>query len=237
MPNLHFCNVSQNKFVSETEKVKSRDKWWVFNRSQTMGILALVMLIGVSIGLKSISPSLIYHFEPIDTTNLSLILKDLKGRDTLMHTPDVVVPSADTFETFLFDPNSISSDSLELFGFSKHLSTRFFKFRNAVDGFSSKEQVLELYGLSQSLKDRLDSCIVLVDRQEVDNPADHSDKHQTEVTRKWEPYPKKKEWPLLNIELNTADTSDLKAIYGIGSVRARQIVKFRDALGGFTHVK
>jgi DNA uptake protein ComE-like DNA-binding protein len=35
------------------------------------------------------------------------------------------------------------------------------------------------------------------------------------------------------ININTADTTDLKKIYGIGSVLAKRIIKFRDALGGF----
>ena len=35
------------------------------------------------------------------------------------------------------------------------------------------------------------------------------------------------------IELNSADTIELKKIKGIGSVFAKRIVKFRDALGGF----
>lgn len=37
------------------------------------------------------------------------------------------------------------------------------------------------------------------------------------------------------IELNSADTIELKKIKGIGSVFAKRIVKFRDALGGFVN--
>ncbi len=35
------------------------------------------------------------------------------------------------------------------------------------------------------------------------------------------------------IELNSADTNSLKSLNGIGSVFAKRIIKFRDALGGF----
>ena len=35
------------------------------------------------------------------------------------------------------------------------------------------------------------------------------------------------------VELNSADTTELKKLKGIGSVFAKRIVKFRDALGGF----
>lgn len=37
----------------------------------------------------------------------------------------------------------------------------------------------------------------------------------------------------LMIELNTADTSDLKKLWGIGQVLSQRIIRFRDKLGGF----
>lgn len=37
----------------------------------------------------------------------------------------------------------------------------------------------------------------------------------------------------LMIELNTADTSDLKRLWGIGDVLSQRIIRFRDKLGGF----
>jgi DNA uptake protein ComE-like DNA-binding protein len=37
----------------------------------------------------------------------------------------------------------------------------------------------------------------------------------------------------LTIDINTADTTQLKNIYGIGSTLAKRIIKFRDGLGGF----
>lgn len=40
----------------------------------------------------------------------------------------------------------------------------------------------------------------------------------------------------ITIDLNKADTSELKRLRGIGSVLASRIVKFRDALGGFHDV-
>jgi len=39
------------------------------------------------------------------------------------------------------------------------------------------------------------------------------------------------------IELNSADTTDLKKIRGIGSSMAKRIVRYRSQLGGYTHVE
>lgn len=51
-------------------------------------------------------------------------------------------------------------------------------------------------------------------------------------------YPKVEKWPRGTIvELNSADTTVLKKVPGIGSVFARRIIKYRDLLGGFYSVE
>ena len=49
-------------------------------------------------------------------------------------------------------------------------------------------------------------------------------------------YPVKYE-TLVQVDLNEADTNQLKKIPGIASYRARQIVRYRESLGGFVHVE
>ena len=39
-----------------------------------------------------------------------------------------------------------------------------------------------------------------------------------------------------NFDLNLADTTQLKSVYGIGSVRAKRIVAYRNSLGGFVEM-
>jgi len=46
-------------------------------------------------------------------------------------------------------------------------------------------------------------------------------------------YKTKKEYPKLNIELNSADTATLKKLYGIGKVLSLNIIKYRGILGGY----
>lgn len=51
-------------------------------------------------------------------------------------------------------------------------------------------------------------------------------------------YPKTEKWPQGTIvELNSADTTALKKVPGIGSVFAKRIIKYRDLLGGFYTVE
>ena len=51
-------------------------------------------------------------------------------------------------------------------------------------------------------------------------------------------YPKVEKWPLGTVvELNSADTTALKKVPGIGSVFAKRIIKYRELLGGFYSVE
>lgn len=50
-------------------------------------------------------------------------------------------------------------------------------------------------------------------------------------------YPHKKRWKSkIHVELNTADTTELKKVYGIGSWYSRKIARYRDRMGGFFSV-
>lgn len=54
----------------------------------------------------------------------------------------------------------------------------------------------------------------------------------------FKPYPKAEKYPIGTvIELNSADTTSLKKVPGIGSAFARRIVKYRELLGGFYTVE
>ncbi len=51
-------------------------------------------------------------------------------------------------------------------------------------------------------------------------------------------YPQAEKWPQGTVvELNSADTTALKMVPGIGSVFAKRIIKYRDLLGGFYSVE
>lgn len=60
---------------------------------------------------------------------------------------------------------------------------------------------------------------------------------ETKNTLGRKPFPKTEKYPARTIvELNTADTTILKKVPGIGSIFARRIVKYRELLGGFYSV-
>lgn len=65
---------------------------------------------------------------------------------------------------------------------------------------------------------------------------DHSGKNSEYQKKEYSKYDKPKHESVL-VEINSADTTELKKIKGIGTVFAKRIVKFRDALGGFIKIE
>ena len=56
-------------------------------------------------------------------------------------------------------------------------------------------------------------------------------RHDSIIYTDWKPVKRRQE---LSVELNSADTTTLQLVHGIGPVFARRIVRYRERLGGFT---
>lgn len=122
---------------------------------------------------------------------------------------------------FAFDPNKISYDSLILLGFYSSQATSLIKFREKIKFFQSPEDLLELYLYDNSDHSKYAKYIEIDSGYSKSHPNDFRAKKPERV------------WEVKEIELNTADTSDLEALYGIGAYSASRIVQYRNQLGGF----
>ncbi|MGC1242769.1 MAG: helix-hairpin-helix domain-containing protein [Chryseosolibacter sp.] len=152
---------------------------------------------------------------------------DVRKLDSLL-TPAANSPGAAnktpvTYEvgSFGFDPNKASTETLRKLGFSEILATRIAAYRSKGGVFRVKSDLLKIYGLDSTLYKRLYLFIKLPSRplyQDQQVPAAKGSGKQS-VSKPF--------------DINTADTILLKKVYGIGSVLAARIIKFRDALGGF----
>jgi len=113
-----------------------------------------------------------------------------------------------------FNPNLVSISELNEMGVSDHVAKNFINYREKVGHFKNKEEVRNLYTVNDYLYSKLKEYIEI---SEIET--------ETESVIKKEVF--------LNLNINLADTSELKRIKGIGTFYAKQIVKYRDALGGF----
>jgi competence ComEA-like helix-hairpin-helix protein len=116
-------------------------------------------------------------------------------------------------ELFLFNPNGLAESDWIRLGLSPAQARSVKNFEAKGGSFRTKEDVKKLYVISPQKYKELESYIVIPQRSDST-------------------FVKKEKAPLV-IELNTADTSMLVKVNGIGSAFAQRIVAYRAMLGGF----
>lgn len=131
-------------------------------------------------------------------------------------------------ELFSFDPNKVTENDMLRLGFTKHLTTRIAGYRSKGGVFRVKRDLLKIYGMDSTLYEQLHAYISLPEKAEEKRLTKNDGAKKSETRLSFE---KKQQ---IKFDLNTADTMQLKQVYGIGDALSLRIVKFRDALGGFT---
>ena len=115
---------------------------------------------------------------------------------------------------FSINPNTITKDSLLMWGLPEFLATNWVKYQKAGGRFRSEQEVQKLYGMSDSIWIVLKDCLAI---KPVASTAKRRKVPQAVIKK----------------DINTADSLQLRALYGIGPVLSRRIVKYRNLLGGF----
>ena len=147
---------------------------------------------------------------------------------------------------FAFDPNTVSVAGWQQLGLPRWMAERIDKYRSKGGQFRKKEDLLKIYDFPPDLYDQLEPYITLkevprTDRFGANKPYANQPYNANErpagprTAYSARPaYPERPAKPVLQpFDINTADTSQLIALKGIGATLAGRIVKYRDGLGGF----
>lgn len=139
-----------------------------------------------------------------------------------------------------FNPNTAPTEELLQLGFSKFAANNIVKYRTKAGDFTYKEQLQRIYGVTPELYAQIEPYINLPQRAR--SGEKHNQQHSGNKYSARRPgypnYPEKysrKSNKITAFDLNTADTTELKKIRGIGSKLSLRIIKFRERLGGFAH--
>ena len=139
-------------------------------------------------------------------------------------------PKQETIENdlFTFDPNEASLDDLISLGFKPYIAERIKKYHSAGGRFHSSEDLKKIYGIDKSLVDKLQSYITInpVTSNHFESQASVPDTPQENRSLVKE--------NLAPFDLNSAGKDDLEKLRGIGPYFANRIIKYREALGGFS---
>ena len=144
------------------------------------------------------------------------------------------------YELFYFDPNTADSTQLLRLGLQPWQVRNIYKYRAAGGRYNKPTDFARLYGLTLKQYKRLEPYI------KIEKEVMAADVYKSSQNLSVKDTTVKKDSALIGyytkikegeqIDINTADTSELKHIPGIGSYYAKRIVSFRQRLGGIANV-
>ena len=156
-------------------------------------------------------------------------------------------------QTFPFDPNTADSTALLRLGLAPWQVRAIYRYRAKHGRYHTPEEFKRLPGMTLELWNRIGPFVRIAQefryldvhpRSVPSSPAssvrdtaptDVPALRHTETFRaRTDSFPRVEKYPVGTIvDVNVADTTELKKIPGIGSYRARKIVSYRQALGGY----
>ena len=211
---------------------KKREKIFLLTGEQWLGLLILGVIIAATlVGMKYLQPA----DEPtiLVEDSIKTDFKDYQVKqDSLYKAKWKKTYKRDTIAIRMqvFDPNTVDSMTLLHLGFKPWQAKNMLKYRAKGGKYRKKEDLKKLYGMTDSMYLALTPYIYIKDSIVVDSAR--IDSVHMDSLPKWKS-PKKD--TILN--LRTADTTELKLIRGIGSDRAKMIVRYREQLGGYARVE
>ena len=211
---------------------KKREKIFLLTGEQWLGLLVLGVIIAATLmGMKYLQPA----DEPtiLVEDSIKTDFKDYQTKqDSLYKAKWKKTYKRDTIaiRMQMFDPNTVDSLTLLHLGFKPWQAKNMLKYRAKGGKYRKKEDLKKLYGMTDSMYLALTPYIYIKDSIVVDSAR--IDSVRTDSLPRWN---STKKDTILN--LRTADTTELKLIRGIGSYRAKMIVRYREQLGGYAQVE
>lgn len=213
--------------------MKKREKIFLLTAEQWLGLLILAVLIAAGmVATKYLQPETkpIVLVEDSIKTNF----EDYQAKQDSIHKAKwKKTYKRDTIEIRMqmFDPNTVDSVTLLHLGLKPWQAKNMLKYRAKGGKYRQKEDMKKLYGMTDSMYIALEPYIC-IQQDSIAVDSAQVDTIHLDSLPKWRSIKKD---TILN--LRTADTTELKLIRGIGSYRAKMIVRYREQLGGYARVE
>ncbi|MDR1225328.1 MAG: helix-hairpin-helix domain-containing protein [Prevotellaceae bacterium] len=194
-------------------------EWFTFSRSERVGILVLAFLMLIFL----VAPVVFRYVDNHHSNDYgalrarvdSLVELLPNGADEIQQTKERWYTPAAKSEAklFVFNPNTLSKDSLVLLGFSPKQADVLLRYRERGGRFRTADDFFKFSIVSSKQQERLSGVVNI--------PVDTTMRYASQRAA------------FTPVELNSADTAELRTISGIGAYYAQQIVMLREKLGGF----
>ncbi|MCK6648271.1 MAG: helix-hairpin-helix domain-containing protein [Bacteroidia bacterium] len=205
-----------------------------FNKRERNGVFVLVSIITILVLYLNVSGGFVKK-EPADFSDFDEKVKQLDAlkrkaahsasKQTSEATPATVVSlDGDRFE---FDPNTLGEKDWKRLGLPDKLIQTIQRFLSKGGRFHKKEDLKKIYGMKQELYSSLEAYVSI--EKEISSSESMPFPAVFKEGKVESDRPSSKRL----IDLNTADSALLTSIKGVGPFYAKNIIKHRNALGGF----
>ena len=210
--------------------------FFAFTKKERSGILTLVILILLTIAARIFLSSWTTHenqisqeaFQSMDSLQQNITtMRQEKEEKYTYDEPDKynkkTEKKEEVLKPFEFNPNKLDRPGWKKMGFSSDEVDMIMKFRDAGGNFEKKEDIKNLYCVDDQEYRKLKDYI-RIDSSKMKKEKTTSEKDEKQSFDQV-------------IDLNKADTIDLVEVPGVGPYYAKQILKYRSALGGYVNKK
>jgi len=217
-----------------------RRDYFNFSRAERFGILGLCGSVLIILIIRWLLPFWIKPQSPDTSAFAEEIAQFRRIVDSLFiakgpsGTPSYIESTPDLF---YFDPNRTTNEEWSKLGLNERQIRNIRNYQTSGGYFKRKEDLQKLYTISATQYQRLEPYI----RFTVNDPSvtkvipEMQSVLDTKETERVVVSPRREE--KLQIELNTADSSLLTQLPGIGPVLAARTVRYRNLIGGFANVE
>jgi competence protein ComEA len=204
-----------------------------FTRLERLGSL---VLLGICL-LGYISPwffSRLVHPSPPDFSALDALAPQLPKAAVARETPPP--PPSTASRLFFFDPNTANRADLTALGLDSRTVQSILNYRSKGGIFRKPADFAKMYTLAPADFERLQPYIQIAAPMEADAPTLYAEAPRP-VQYAGFAFPEYKKKADRVVNINTAGEEEWRSLPGIGEKRARQILQFRQSLGGFVSVE
>jgi DNA uptake protein ComE-like DNA-binding protein len=213
--------------------------FFYFSKSQRIGIIVLIVLIVLAM---TANYTLKYFFPVTEKdgkaflSEVEAFKKSLVSRDSLLkaerqrqyeerykkYPPYPTFKKDNSYLLFTFDPNTVDSATFVRLGIKSFIASNINKYRKKGGWFKTPADFGKVYGLTPEKFSELEPYVSI---------------HEKKLTKSDSLFLRQKTIKKeLMVELNSADTSLLMQVTGIGRGYAKGIVRYRQLTGGFVSV-
>ncbi len=233
-------------------------RYFGYSRGEARGMAGLlVLMLGAVVLPVLLRPALPVYLPAADQRGLDELVATLKAHRTTeqgyasrypkreykkFERSGARYPKVAQVRLAPFDPNALTAEGWEARGVPHFVAGRMVKYRTAAGGFKAKAQVKKMYGLEDSVYQRLAPFMQLPDEAPGRGERAAYATSKPGPDGKFPPFASSAATPgkfpgkprnLQPFDLNTADTTQLMQIRGIGAGRAKWVVRYRNQLGGY----